>query len=661
MMHTQRHALRFTIIVSFFIAAAALMILSKSQTVSVLATNGFSPNQQLSLPIIAPIGPTGVGFVVSGAEPSLRVAQDGTIYVSSIRGVPLGVDLFRYYAPVDGPPNADGTLPFKYEGQPDGCGLFEVACQEFGLALGGGDVDIAVNNPGGGAIPNLALTSLTAAPGVTGTHSIDRGDSFAQPNPEVALIPGDDREWNEAVGDFTIYMSYHDAATDNIEVQRSFDGGETYVSGFGEAIDPQTLPTAAQNNVQGRLQIDKSQCSASAGNLYAIFSSVDSAMENVQGGSLRDVYVAVSTDVNLGLPVFTFTDHKAAIMPPGSSTNQIFPVLAVDALGNLYVAWSDNSSIWFVNSRDQGNTWSAPVRVNQGATVGNGNVLPWIAADAFGHVMIVWYGDDRPGNSNDPAALAPCLAGSTTCMQQWANWNLYEAETTDGFDAAPIFIQKQISDHVIHRGTLSTGGTFGSANRNLLDYFNVAFDPSHRADIAFADDHLVNPDCATISSGACGPDDQNTTRLIRPYFTYQLEANTAVQTSGVCGTPPPPVPGESISGKGTVSGQSSGSARFGFIARTNPFNGAVSYHDDSASLDVKSSGGITSLSFNANCGTFSGNAKVNGSVGYSYQVNACDNSSSSQPGTFFISVSGPNFSYSNGGSLTSGNVTLHSQ
>src|SRR5258705_12290986 len=150
---------------------------------SVLAINGFSDNQELPLPLLAPIANSGVSFIVRGLEPSVRVAPDGTVYVSSIRGVPGGVDLHRYYAPVDGPSGAGGTYPFKYEGQPDNCGIFNASqggcannsLDPLGVGLGGGDVDIAVNYPQGG-VPNLALTSLTLAPGVTGTHSTDRGD-----------------------------------------------------------------------------------------------------------------------------------------------------------------------------------------------------------------------------------------------------------------------------------------------------------------------------------------------------------------------------------------------------------------------------------------------------------------------------------------------------
>src|SRR5712692_8739055 len=304
---------------SLTIFISILVILFSLQlTTPTRATSNFSPNQELPLAPLAPIGgPMGpAAFINRALEPSIRVSPgpDNTVYVSSIRGVPGGVDLWRSYAPIDGGPNPDGTYHFKYEGQPDGCGALAGGCTLLGVAEGGGDVDIAVNYPPSG-IPNLALVSLTLAPGVTGAHSNDRGDTFTQPNPLVALIPGDDRQWIEGFGGQNVYLNYHDVATFNIAVQRSNDGGFTYVDGFGEAIDAATFPAAggvpASNsaNVAGQIKVDRSNC-PSRGNLYQIFVAPDTTFENATGGPLRSVYVGVSTDVKMGLPVFTFTDYK---------------------------------------------------------------------------------------------------------------------------------------------------------------------------------------------------------------------------------------------------------------------------------------------------------------------------------------------------------------
>lgn len=59
----------------------------------------------------------------------MRVDQEGTIDVTSIRGVPGGFDLHRWSPKLEPAPAAAGTLPFKYLGQPDDCGVL-VMCRD---------------------------------------------------------------------------------------------------------------------------------------------------------------------------------------------------------------------------------------------------------------------------------------------------------------------------------------------------------------------------------------------------------------------------------------------------------------------------------------------------------------------------------------------------
>ena len=523
-------------------------------------TDGFSPNQSLCLPQLAPV-PTGaspLAFIVQGLEPGDRVDSQGTVYVESIRGVPGGIDLWRWDQSIDGAPNANGTLPFKYEGQPDNCGVFGLTgggCvnnvgspTNLGVAPGGGDADIAVNapDPNNSAIPNVAMTSLTLVPGFTATNSRNRGDTFfTPPNGVAPLIPADDRMWNDAFNDVsTVYVAYHDLSTFNINVQRSNNGGLTYTAGAGEAIDFATLPAAGSlaptdsANTAAQIKVDHTAC-PSQGNLYVAFTAPDNAIENTHGGPQRTVYVGVSTDAGLGAPTFTFTDHKVFTSPAGSAgatngNNNIFPALAVDDFGNVYTVWSDNENIFLSSSTNLGNTWTAPVRVNGGSTVGKANVFPWVAADANGHLVVTWLGASVAGNSNDVAAMQPpCAGGTTDC---WAQWNVYAAESLNGNAGAPTFTQHAASDHIIHAGTVCTAGT-GCSNgdsRSLADFFQVALDSQHRANIAYADDHLASPLCSQQSPGHCANNDPQSFRVGVPYFTYQLKPNKKVVTTGVC-------------------------------------------------------------------------------------------------------------------------------
>jgi hypothetical protein len=351
--------------------------------------------------------------------------------------------------------------------------------------------------------------------------------------------------WNDAPSDpSTVYISYHDVATFNIEVQRSNNGGLTYVAGAGEAIDAATLPAAGSlaptdsANTAAQIKVDKSSC-PSKGNLYVAFVAPDNVTENTNSGPQRSVYVGVSTDAGLNASTITFTDHKVYASPAGSpgaanGNNQVFPALAVDNFGYVYAVWSDNTNVFLSSSSDLGTTWTAPVRVNAETTMGKSNVFPWVASDANGHVVVTWLGGSLAGNSNNVAAMQPtCVDGTTSC---WAHWNVYSAETVNGHAAVPTFTQSKASDHVIHSGTICTGGT-GCSNgdsRALADFFQVALDPQHRANIAYSDDHLASPLCSSQSPGHCANNDPQSFRVAVPYFTYQLKTDKKIVTTGLC-------------------------------------------------------------------------------------------------------------------------------
>jgi hypothetical protein len=126
-----------------------------------------------------------------------------------------------------------------------------------------------------------------------------------------------------------------------------------------------------------------------------------------------------------------------------------------------------------------------------------------------------------------------CTDGTTGC---WAQWNVYSAETVNGHAVPPSFTQRTASDHVIHAGTVCTGGT-GCSNgdsRALADFFQVALDTQHRANIAFSDDHLASPLCSQQSPGHCANNDPQAFRVAVPYFTYQLKPDKKIVTTGLC-------------------------------------------------------------------------------------------------------------------------------
>ncbi len=140
-------------------------------------------------------------------EPSVHVDGRGNAYVCGIRGVPAGVDLWRFDLDPTSP-TFDPELRFpEYLGQPDVFQQMGAADSTAGGADGGGDVEIATSFPSDpAATPALTLVSLAAAD-VSSSVSSDRGSTW-QHSAAVADVPVDDRQWIAADGDSVVYLFY---------------------------------------------------------------------------------------------------------------------------------------------------------------------------------------------------------------------------------------------------------------------------------------------------------------------------------------------------------------------------------------------------------------------------------------------------------------------
>jgi hypothetical protein len=583
-------------------------------------TANYNPNESLCLP-------AGAGQAV---EPSMIVDSKGTIYVESIRGVPGGLDLWRWYKSADGGPNSDGTLPFKYEGQPD-CGLFVTPfCTASGLAPGGGDGDVAVNipDPSNSNTPNLAVVSLSAAE-VTGSHSTNRADTFSTPNPATAGVPFDDRMWIDGLNDVShVYMEYHDfGTTSQIFVQRSSDGGVTYSGALGEAVDAATEPSAGPptGNIAGQIKVDNSSCS-SHGNLYEIFVAPDNPTDNSNNSSafLNAAYVAVATGVSVTSPALTFTDYKifscgaGSTCPSGAGLGNLFPGIAVDNFGYVYATWSDNNDVYYSYSTNHGTRWSPAIRVTQNTSqAGKSNVFPWIAADANGHVAVAWYGADQAGNSNTVSATN-------------THWNVFVAESVNGHALSPVFAFSQATDHSNHTGQISTGGLTGASDRSLADFFQIGIDQNHLVNIAYADNHA-------------GPSVS--------YFTREKTAAGGIATKGQCaGT------SHEAGGKGHINGKKGGQAAFSFNYddSTQP-TGSASFSDSGSGVNFQSTQ-VTGATFDevAHTVTLTGSGTDNGTP-VTFTIVAAD-SSLAPPGLFSITLSD---GYNDSSNLLDGSITVY--
>jgi hypothetical protein len=411
----------------------------------------FSPNVTVKAPVASRDG-----------EPSNRTDGLGNHYVAGIRGFPAGVDLWY----VDLQPSSGTYDPFMrnsiYRGQPDAFSPTDEA--DLG-GDGGGDVDLAVSKPDpvSGTLPSpptLAGTSLIAA-NISSQVSTDKGVTFTQNNLGNATggIPADDRQWEEFRGNNTVYLFYRTLAPAVSQIQRSTDGGLT----FGPS---QTAGTIGQAGY-----IDVHQTTGT-------------------------VYISGSTGQVCHSTVILPTGEAAvyqcvqAATDPNGVSHLFFVVKVADdgtPNGTVYACYSNDHDIFLVHSTDTGVTWSQPVRVSNGAETKTA-VFPWIETGPTpGSVGIAWYGTSNATNDDN------------------ANWEVFFAQSFNATSDVPTFRQVKVSDHIIHGANISEGGLTGTANRNLLDYFQISFDPTGAAVIDYTDDHNDFDGHVYVSRQISGP------------------------------------------------------------------------------------------------------------------------------------------------------------
>jgi hypothetical protein len=344
-----------------------------------------------------------------------------------------------------------------YRGQPDSPYSEAEQDQLSAGALGGGDIDLAAGQApftgiGATGEPALAYSSLTAA-NVTVGRSLDHGATF-QFNPIgnfAGGVPINDRQWMGFYGPNTVYLEYRNFGAGIAFVQQSIDGGLTY--------GPATLVGTMSQT--GALDVDQFD-----GTVYI---------------SGNDGQLAVGTPPAPGLPpaIYTLSQPIPTTVDPAN----IFVAMRVandhptgDAPNTVYLCYSDGNDIYVINSSDKGATWTNPVQVNNPAdSATKVNLMPWIATGPLpGSIGVAWYATDNQGNNDD------------------ARWRVYFAQSVNANATNPTFRIAQASDHSIHASNISIKGLSllgESPNRNLIDYFQVNFDPQGAAVIGYTDDH----------------------------------------------------------------------------------------------------------------------------------------------------------------------------
>jgi hypothetical protein len=400
-----------------------------------------------------------LGRMTGGAEPSIAVAPDGTVYVTTPLALWRSDDGGKTYKPI-GNRACPQNLP-----QCPGLETYRPGMR------GGGDADIYVSADG--RVHWLGLADGNNA--IPYQYSDDKGETWSA----VVDLAGEDsadREWITGEGDnSTIYAAWRNFPAANsgrkamIVMRTSHDGGLTWEPSVDIAPDTR----------QGGISVDPS--SGALALAHDVAGKVSMAHSFDGGATWQSVLVAQD-------PVM----------------GHIFPVSAFDSNGTLYLAYAHDRDgvagqgtlvpnrpleqpvLYLQTSHDKGLTWSKPVQVNAAGTTA---WFPWIAAGADGRVVLVWYQNDR-GLPRQVADEVYVMSGISV----------------DADAATPHFKNVRAAKDPVHRGPECRENP-GACTRSLLDFFEVAIHPAGYPVLTWAQDIYQVPGVTVAASHMSeGPD-----------------------------------------------------------------------------------------------------------------------------------------------------------
>ena len=309
-------------------------------------------------------------------------------------------------------------------------------------ALGSGDSYTAIAKDGTIYYTDLYLWSSTIDTSKDGGETWIRnalatvtrvGDrQWLRMGPTVGAPPGSQSE--------TLYMIYNDIPQ-GLVIQRSrwTNKGLVWVMGNHR------LPVSTSAGSRDYFAVDKTD-----GTIY---------LPNKDGGGIA---MYVSTD---GADSF----ERYQVLTTNEDIQNIFIAADVDNEGNVYLTWSNQAHVFLGTSTDKGASWE----ITQVTKTNGTRVLPWVVAGDPGRVALTWY-------------ETPDING-TSDEKENANWSTDAAITINGLSDNIEFIYTSIIEDV-HTGSISTGGTSGTADRDLGDFFTCDVDEFGRVIVTFGMD-----------------------------------------------------------------------------------------------------------------------------------------------------------------------------
>jgi len=178
---------------------------------------------------------------------------------------------------------------------------------------------------------------------------------------------------------WTNFSSITGPGTSPIYFSRSTDGGASYSAPF-KISGTQLYCQGSQPSVgpNGEIYVSFVSYSGALSKLYVV--------RSLDGGATFGSPVFVSNIVDPGdLPEF----YRTPTLPSSATDHSTGPYG-----GSVYVVWQDatngNSDIRISYSRDRGQTWSTPKKVNNDGTM-NAQFFPFVSVSITGRIDVVFY------------------------------------------------------------------------------------------------------------------------------------------------------------------------------------------------------------------------------------------------------------------------------
>lgn len=364
-----------------------------------------------------------VDAVRVASEPSVRVAQDGTIFVAAPTGT------IKYATrPQDALAHADKGI-FQgaiWRSTDDGASF------EFKAGLGptsyhtaqpgGGDSDIAIASDG-----TVFVTDQWGLFAEFVQFSKDNGETWNAATGTSSNAPPVDRQWLavDPTDPNVVYLNYNGPSV-GLKFSKSTDGGQTWT---GKQISAKEIPPGPLVALDGGFVA----FAAAVGGL-TFFSSADAG----------ETWTESSIDAG------TITDF--------------FPQTFADAAGTLYVAWCEEAeggtAITYVVSTDRGATWSEKKVAFLQPGLG---LFLWGEAGDAGKVAFSWYGTPDPEKE----------------------WYAEAAIVVDADTETPRVTQARVSDTPARVGPPCQNGSLCTSGRELGDFQSLAIGPDGKMVVVY--------------------------------------------------------------------------------------------------------------------------------------------------------------------------------